>query len=120
MEQDFETPDAIANAWLNQIETAVRKVESLAGFYRLSVEERRPGAEVDAFFHNRTEMELMDSQSYLRLLQMKWEEIKPTIDFAGVGKRHAFRIREMELRMEGALKQYLIPGPKHDLDYGMI
>lgn len=117
MKQDDDSPDAVADAWLEQMESAVKKTESLCGFYRLCLDERRPGEEVDAFFHGKTALELMDSQAFLRMLQMQWERAKPSIDFSKVGEERAEKIRAVEMRMKSALNQECAPAPHWGLDF---
>lgn len=118
MNEDDNDLNSVADAWINQLEYAVRRTESLSGFYRLSCEERRPGGEVDAFFHGRTELELIDCRSYLQLVQMKWERVKTAIDLSKLKKRRMEKIREIESRMEGALRQGRELMPRRDMQCG--
>jgi hypothetical protein len=105
----------MAAACLDRIESAVRRTESLAGFYWLGVEERRMGSFVSAFFHSKTELELIDSQAHLQMLRMEWGRIKAFVDLSRVGKEQFDRICSLELRMQSALNHERDNMPRRDL-----
>lgn len=104
----------VLDAWLNQMATALKTAESLAGFQQLNAEQRRPGSELDSFFYGKNELELIDSQVYLQLLDMEWQEVKATIDFINVDKRRLLRMRDLEARMKSALNLQNAPLPRTD------
>jgi len=103
MADEKNSPEEILDAWLNQIAIALKRVESLTGFQRLNAGERRPGSELDSFLYGTNELELIDSQVYLQLLDMEWQEVKVTIDFVKVGKRRLLKMRGLEARLKSAL-----------------
>lgn len=115
MADEKNRTEEVLDAWLNQIATALNRAESLAGFHRMNVEERRPGNYLDSFFHGSTELEVIDSQAYLQLLDMEWQEVKGTIDFLKVGKRRQLRMRDLETRLRSALNFQNAPIPRSDI-----
>lgn len=117
MSAEKNRSEEIIQAWLNQIETALKQTESLAGFHRLDTEGRRPGNEIDSFFYGKTSLEFIDSQVYLQLLQLEWQEVKGTLDLVRVGDRQLSRMRRLEARLKSTLNAFCSPLPAGNMEF---